>query len=177
MLVALAEVLSLEDLRDGGGRRQREQLSHVHLRGPLRVPVDLGRLDVDHLPGLSEVRSGVRADVLVREHGAGLRLSRRIPDPRGEVSDDQDGDVTGVLELPQLPQDDGVSQGEVRATRIDAQLDAEGTTVSEPLLQPTRGNEVDAAARERRQSVGGHRAAMLSHLPDPAGEQGYTRPR
>ena len=86
--------------------------------------------------------------------------------------------MPGVLELPQLPQDDGMTQGEVRAARVDTQLHAEGTAAAEPLLQPARRNEVDAAARERRRHVGGHGAAMLpAHLPDPAGCQGYTRPR
>ena len=86
--------------------------------------------------------------------------------------------MAGLLELPELPQDDRMAQGEIRAARVDAQLHAEGPVLSEPLLQSARRNEVDAAARERRRHVGGHGAAMLpAHLPDPEGYQGYTRPR
>jgi hypothetical protein len=102
----------------------------------------------------------------------------RVSDPRREVPDDQHGHMAGILELPELPQDDGMPQGEVRTTGIDTQLDPKRATPLEPLLQTARRNEIDAAARERRQHVGGHGAAMLpAHLPDPEYDQGYTRPR
>src|SRR6185503_8415075 len=133
---------------------------------------------IHDLAGLSEIRVGVRPDLFLREHRPGLGLTGRVPDPRGEVPDDQDGDMTGILELPELPEDDGMSEGEVRTAGVDAEFDAERPFLREPFLQPARRNEVDAPARERRRHVGGHGAAMLPvHLPDPAGYQGYTRPR
>ena len=82
-----------------------------------------------------------------------------------------------VLELPQLPEDDGVSQGEVGSTGIHAELHTKGPAGREPLLETTLRNEVDAAAGECRQHVSGHGAAMLPHLPDPPQDAGYTRPR
>jgi hypothetical protein len=82
-----------------------------------------------------------------------------------------------ILELPQLPEDDGVSQREVGATGIHAELHAKRSAGREPLLETALRNEVDAAAGERRQHVGGHGAAMLPHLPDPPQDAGYTRPR
>ena len=85
--------------------------------------------------------------------------------------------MTRVLELPQLPEDDGVSQREVGATGIHAELHPKRSARSEPLLETTLRDEVDAAAGERRQHVGGHGAAMLPHLPDPPQDAGYTRPR
>ena len=42
-----------------------------------------------------------------------------------------------VLELPQLPEDDGVSQGEVGSTGIHAELHAKGPAGREPLLETT----------------------------------------
>ncbi len=71
-----------------------------------------------------------------------------------------------------------MAQGEIRTTGIDTEFDAKRPAEREPLLQPASWNEVDTAARERRQHVGGHGAAMLpAHLPDPVQDPGYTRPR
>ena len=75
--------------------------------------------------------------------------------------------MTRVLELPQLPEDDRVSKRQVGATGIHTELHAERSTRREPLLETALRDEVDAAAGERRQHVGGHGAAMLPHLPDP----------
>ena len=85
----------------GGGKL--DQLTHVHRREPLRVAVDLRRVDVDHLPGLCQVRFGVRPDLVFGEHLTSFGLPRRIPDPGGEVPDDQHRHVAGILELPELP--------------------------------------------------------------------------
>ena len=66
---------------------------------------------------------------------------------------------------------------EVRATGIHAELHPERPVRREPLLRAALRNEVDAAARERRQHVGGHGAAMLpAHLPDPAQDAGVHSP-
>ena len=86
--------------------------------------------------------------------------------------------MAGILELPELPEHDGVSEREVGTAGIHSQLHPERPIRREPLLEAAFRHEVDAAARERPQRVGGHGGAMLPvHLPDPAQDPGYTRPR
>ena len=58
---------------------------------------------------------GVAVDLLRLEHRPQHRLPGRIADPGGEVPDDQDHRVAGVLELAQLLQDDHVAEVDVRA--------------------------------------------------------------
>src|SRR5690606_23145149 len=63
--------------------------------------------------------------LVVGERRARLALARGVADGRREVADDEDGAVAEVLELPELPEHDGVAEVEVRPRGVDAELDRE----------------------------------------------------
>ena len=43
--------------------------------------------------------------------------------------------MSEVLELPELPEHDGVAEGQIRRRRVHAELDAETSPGGQPLLQ------------------------------------------
>jgi hypothetical protein len=100
----------------------------VHLQQV--VPQDLERL--------THVRLGVLARLLLRQHLARLRTSRRIPHLPGEVPDDQHRDVPEVLELPQLPQHDGMPERQIRPRRIHSELDPQRPSLHPGQRDPPR---------------------------------------
>ncbi len=86
--------------------------------------------------------------LVLRQHRAGLVLERRVPDPRGEVPDDQDGDVAEVLEGAELPEDHGPSEGDVVGRGIEAEFDAQRTSRGELLAQLVGGLDPLGVPRE-----------------------------
>src|SRR5205823_7447144 len=144
---------------------------------PFGVVPDLGLRDVDHLAGLVQVRPSVRLDLLGGEHRPGLRSSRWVADPWGEVSDDQHRHVSRVLELAQLSQDHGVTERQIGATGVDAQLHAKGSCGGELLLEPPLGPDLGRPAGQQRERVRGHGDRMLpAQMHGSRGRRGYTRP-
>ena len=103
---------------------QLEDVLEPHRRQPFAVAphLELVRILVEHLVGLFLIGHGVGFDRF------GGKLRPRLGDPAGiadarrVVADDEHGPVTGILELPELGEHDGVAQMDIRRRGIDAQL-------------------------------------------------------
>ena len=117
------------------------------------------------LAQLLEIGAGVGLDLLSRQLNTGCTFARGVTDARGEVANDQNRGVARILEGPQLAEEDRVTQVNVTAGRIDAELDPQGTPLllrlgeagGELLVSITgfraRGEEVsDTALQPLRQS-------------------------
>jgi hypothetical protein len=77
--------------------------------------VELGRVGVENEERLFLVRPGVGIDDRRIESRTRLGTTAGIADAAGVVADDEHRHMARVLELPQLVEDDGVSQVKVRA--------------------------------------------------------------
>ena len=75
--------------------------------------------------GLLEVGLSVLARLLDGQGRAGLVPSGRITDHAGEIADDQDGVMAKVLELTELPENNGMTEVKVGSAGIAAELDPE----------------------------------------------------
>ena len=98
----------------------------------------------------------MRVDLLLGEPGPGRRLARRVADLRGEVADDQHGDVAEVLEQAQPAQHDREPEVDVGGGRVDAELHAQRRAALELLAQLGLGDDVDRA-RGQQLAAGGRR--------------------
>ena len=166
-LVPLAEVVAREHLRHGEARGERDQVVQAQVAQPLRVVAhDRLRL-VQDLRRLLEVGRLVRADRLRVDLRAQLVLVGRVADERRHVADQEHRLVAEVLELAQLAQRHRVPQRERGRRRVDAEVDAQGAVLLQPLAQlrlegaPQASVAVLHAAHEREELLvhGGHRAA------------------
>ena len=73
--------------------------------------------------------------------------ARRVADAGGEVADDQDDGVAGVLELAQLLQHDRVAEVDVGRGGVDARASrAAGRPLRELPLERALGQRVDGVA-------------------------------
>ena len=83
-----------------------------------------------------------------------LRLPGRIADASGEVADDEDGGVAGVLEPPELAQHDGPSEGDVGRGRVEPELHPQRAAERELLLEPALGNDLGGPVLSRARGSG-----------------------
>ncbi len=134
-LAPQGEVVALEELADGEVGGDLDQLLEVELAQPFGVVADDRAVAVEDAEGLLGVGAGVLLDLLEREHGAGAVLVAGVADERREAADEQYRLVAEVLELAQLAHGDGVAEGEVGRRGVDAEIDAKGTALSQPLAQ------------------------------------------
>ena len=103
------------------------------------------------------------------------RLKARAPiaDRRREVPDHEAGDVTQVLELSQLPQDNREAQVRLRCRRIDAQLDPQGSLLrlrqtQEPGEPVFRHDFRDRPHQDGAMFVDGQQVTSLPSEPNTA---------
>ncbi len=124
---ALGEIVALEDARYRGRRGQLEDLLGGEPAEPLAVVrhLESGRIVVEDEQSLLLVGARVGVDDRGIEAGPRLGAARGVADARRVVADDEHGDVTGVLELAQLVEDDRVPQVDVGRGGVDAELDAQ----------------------------------------------------
>ena len=87
--VALGEVVALEQLGDGRGAREPEQVLHRHVE-PLAVAANLGPLGVEDREGLAPGRSRRCVDLGRVQLGPVARAPARVAHAGGVVADDQD---------------------------------------------------------------------------------------
>ena len=129
-----------------------EDVGEAHRAQPVGVVDDLGAVRVEDAHQLVEVAPGVGDDVLGGLRRAGARPSRRVADLAGEPTDDEDRRVPEVLELAQLAQHHGVTERQVAAGRVDAELDPQRAVLAprgqQPLGQPVRGQDLRRAGGE-----------------------------
>ena len=144
----LGEIVALEQPGDRPGARQPDELRVVELPQPFAVEADLGAVTVEDAEGLLGEELGVAVEHFVRQDPALLRAAGRIADPRRVVADDQDGDVARVLEGAQPAQDDREAEVDVRAGRVDPELDAQGAAERELALQLALREDVDGVGEE-----------------------------
>ncbi len=121
--VPCGEVLALEHPGYRQARRFADDALEGQRREPRRVEVDTRARHVDHLAELRAVRVRVRANLVPGERLASLRAAGRIADHAGEVADDHDDLVAQILKVPELPQDDRMTQVKVGRGWIEPQLD------------------------------------------------------
>ncbi|GAB4180296.1 MAG: hypothetical protein Fur0032_21200 [Terrimicrobiaceae bacterium] len=76
--------------------------------------------------GLFLVTFGIGHDLVMGELGAGGGASAGVADHGGEVANDEDGIVSGILELTEFVENDTVAEVNIWGGGIDTQLDAEG---------------------------------------------------
>ena len=106
---------------------------------------DGGLLGIQDLHGLAHVGLGVGLDLLLRKLRAGGVLARRIADQCGAVTDDEGNVVAQILELAHLAQRDRVTQMQVRAGRVDTELDVEGLALLKLLAKVGLGDDLCCA--------------------------------
>ena len=104
-------------------------------------------------PACAEIGLGVRCHLAFGEHRSRVGAPRGIADTGGEVADDQDRDVAGILELPELAQHDRVTEREIGPARVDPELHAERPAERQLLLETALRYDVDGAAAQNLQIV------------------------
>jgi hypothetical protein len=140
---------------------------------------DLGPLRIEDPERLLLKGPRVGVDLLGREQRPQRRTATRIADPGRVVADDQDRDVAGGLELPQLLEHDHVAEVDVGGGRVDAELDAQRPARGEALLEHPGGQHVDRAEGQlgTRYATLGARSthlgnARLTRRPGAPGSRG-----
>src|SRR5438874_9286980 len=91
---------------------------------PIGIVADFGFLRVEQLEYLIEIRFRVGLYLFGLERRTGFGLSSRVAYESGEAADQENRDVTLVLKVLELAQDDGMAEMQIGRSRIDAELDA-----------------------------------------------------
>jgi len=102
-------------------------------------------------------------------HRSRGRPPGRVTDPGGEVADDQDDLVPGVLEFAQLRQHDRVAEVDVGGGRVDPQLHAQRSGPGELLGEHPLGQHVDGVTRQVRHRPNARLRASLDGSRHPFG--------
>ncbi len=143
---APGEVVALDGPRHGHPGGELYHVRQGHLLEPLAIPPDLGVIEVNDPAHLLEVGLRVGVDLLSGQDGTGLVRLRRVPHPRGVITDDDDREVPEFLEHAKLVQRDRVAQVDIRRGGIHAVLDPEGTPfclgAAEPLGELALGQDL-----------------------------------
>ena len=134
--VAIGKVLLGQHLAHGADAQQLNHLGQVKPGEPLAVAAHLqparsleikqGALAGLALTQLLQVSGGIGLHRSSAELHPGGALAGGIADAGGEVADDQHGDMAGILEGPQLAEQQRVPQVDIGAGGVDAELDAQG---------------------------------------------------
>jgi hypothetical protein len=92
------------------------------------------------------------------EHRTHARSPGGVSDPGGEVADDQNDPVSGVLEFAQLAQQDRVTEVNVGRGRVDPELHPQRSVLlargPKLLRQRPRRQDVDGVARQPAGQLG-----------------------
>ena len=104
---------------------------------------------VEDRPELLEEAVSMREDLLSWKARPGVRSTRWIAHPGGEIADDQHRRVTGVLELPELAKDHRPSEGDRRCRRVEPELDPQGPAERELAFEPVGGHHLRCSRDER----------------------------
>ena len=168
-LVALLEVVPLKHLRHSLLGRELNDITEGHLVEPRGVVPDLRLLGIEHAGGLVVVRLSVLARLFKGKLRARLGAAGRVADHARKVTHDENGPVPKVLELPQLPQHNGVAEVQVGAARVAAQLYGErgfgfsgGSKLVGKLI--VRNDFLHPAAEDRQLLVDGREGHVLKFL-------------
>ena len=125
IIEALAEVVATQHFGHRELRHQRDDTRELQRAEPFGVMPKLGSFGVEDFGSLFEVGRFVRFDVLGCEQGTQLVLVAGVADQCRVIADQEDRVVAEPLELAQLPQRDGVAEGERGGGRVNSEIDAE----------------------------------------------------
>src|SRR4029453_1406873 len=132
---ALREVVSLEQLGDRVGSRDTRAFWEAQLPEPLAVVPHFGAIEVDHLSRLRQVRLGVAVDLVRREDRPLGRPPARIADTCCVVPDDQNAQMTFVLEGAHSLQGNRMTNVDIRRGDVDTELHSERQAEGELALE------------------------------------------
>jgi hypothetical protein len=123
LFVSLSKIITFEHTGDRVTGRKLDHILEIHLVKPLAVKADGRLLFIEYFKDLSLVGLGVLHDVFCRQLFPGRGLAGRVADHAGEITYDYDDVVTEVLERLHFPQNDGMTEMNVRRGGIEAELD------------------------------------------------------
>ena len=125
LVEALAEILPDEHLLEGHPAVELDHLLETHRLEPLAVENDLGPLAFQDFERLLLIALRVREHLIVAELRARGRAPARVSDHGGEIPDDENRLVPGILEIPELREHDPMPEVDVGGGRVHAELDPE----------------------------------------------------
>src|SRR5207244_5702918 len=99
---------------------------------PRAVELDDGLVRIEDPESLPGVGRRVRLDLGARELRSGGLAARRVPDHPGEVADDEDDPMAGVLEVLHFAEHDRVTEVDVRGGGLQAGLERQSLLVYPP---------------------------------------------
>ena len=162
--VALGEILFGQHLAHGGGAQQANHLGQIQISQPFAVAAHLqaaGGFKVEQglllglpLPQLGQIGGGVGLHLVCRQLHARGAFAGGITNACGEIANDQHRRMAGVLEGPQLAEQDAVPQVDVAAGGVDAELDAQRPAFLFGLGQPGRQGLIRITRLTSREQVG-----------------------
>ncbi len=122
---ALLEIVALEQSRHADLGRNLDQLPDAELVHPFAVESHLGSIGIENPKRLRAIGLSVLRDLFASKRLAGLGPSGRIANHRGEVADQKNHGMAGVLEIAQLLEGQAMAEMQIRRGRIHAELDPE----------------------------------------------------
>jgi hypothetical protein len=125
ILEAFREVISFEQASHGVAPRQADNVLEPHLVEPFRVEADLRLFRIEDLEYLSLIGFGVSVDIVASHRRACNIASRRIADQARHVTDKKDYGMAKILEVLHFPEQNGMTQMQIRRGRVEACLHAQ----------------------------------------------------
>jgi len=122
---SLGKIAARRHLLDREAFCQFRDLLEAELVEPFRIVMDLGRAEIDDLACLVEIAFEIILDIFPCKHRALVYLIRRIAYLSREITDDKDHSMPEVLKISQFSQRNGATKMDLRARRVDAELDAQ----------------------------------------------------
>ena len=134
-LQSLGEVVPLQHAGDRVARAQPDPVRRRELAQPAAVEVDHGPVRIQDLEDLRLEGLGIRFDLLRRQRRTCLGPAGRVADGGGKIADQKDHPMPEVLKVLHLPEQDGVTEVQVRRGRIKSDLDGQRLTGAQRFLK------------------------------------------
>ena len=174
--IALVEIIAFQHPRHRVLRGEADKIRGRQSLHPVRIKDHLRLVAVKHLEYLILVRLGVRQHLLLGQRRTCRILAGGIANHRGEIANQKQHRVPGILELAQLVQDNRVAEMQIRRGRVHAQLHPQ------PLARLQLGDKLfladkilGAAPKQRQLRIHTHRhkhlrknSTMRHFQPNPA---------
>src|SRR5262249_12716024 len=144
---------ALEHARDRPSRSKPDQPGSPELVRPLGVEEDLGAIGIENLEDLILVGLRVVQDLLARKRRARFFLSARVPHHAPKIADQELNVMTQILKLPQLIDDHGVTEVEIRRGWVHPELDPQMAAGFELLPQLRLNDQLVASTLDQFQLV------------------------
>ena len=151
LVETFVKVIPFQHARDRVFAGQLDEIGCRHAIHPRAVPRYLCPLAVENLECLILVRTRIRRDRIRRKGRTSLGAAARVADPCGKITDQKNHVVSELLELPQLPHENGVAKVKVRRRRVEARLDAQRLPSRELFSELGFVNQIGRAALENAQ--------------------------